>query len=100
MSCVGRLNNQYIYPFDTYILAAEFALAENVSKIVGHFNNQPLHVPPLVLNLITNALFKYFTNSSNYTLTVVNDPLPRNTQDELNDLQLKDSTGFNIGTLL
>lgn len=79
-------------------MAAEFVLEENFSKIIGRFNNQPLHVPPLILNLITNALYKYYTNSSNNTLTVINDPLPRRTEDEISDLQLKDSTGFNIAS--
>ena len=73
-------------------------ISNNISKIVGHFNNQPLHVPPLILNLITNTLYKYYSSSSNNTITVINYPLPRRTQDELSDLQLKDPTGFNVAS--
>lgn len=95
---MSRLNNQYIYPLDTYILAAEFVSFDNMSKLVGHFNNQPLHVPPLILNLLSNALLKYATNSEKSSVTVINHPLPRRTQDEITDLQLKDPTGFNIAS--
>ena len=95
---MGRLNTQNIYPFDIYIVAAEFIQSNNMSKIVGHFNNQPLHVPPLILNLITNTLYKYYSSLINNTITVVNHPLPRRSQDKLSDLQLKDLTGFNVAS--
>ncbi len=100
--CVGRYSITYIS--DNYIFATTF-LQQNDSdtddisyQITGHFNNQPYHVPPLALNVISNTLLKYFTNNTNNTINVINHPLPRNIEDKISDLQLKDATGFNVAT--
>jgi ATP-binding cassette subfamily A (ABC1) protein 3 len=97
LTCLGRLSYNYI--IDDYVIAADFTSVgyRNVA-LTGHFNNQPYHVPPLALNLLTNTLFKYYTNSSESQITVNNHPLPRDLQGKITDQQLKDMTGYNIGT--
>ena len=101
ISCAGRLNFQYV--IDSFVLGADFNLISrdpNTSSIqlVSHFNNQPFHVPPMALNFLTTSLFNVFTNSTGRSITVINHPLPRNLQDEVVDLELKDMTGFNVAS--
>lgn len=97
LSCLGHLDYQYIE--DTFILGVDFVKDnKNRTKILGHFNNQPYHVSPLTISLITNTLLKFVANSSNYSITVINHPLPRSIQEELHDIGFKDVTGFNVGS--
>jgi ATP-binding cassette subfamily A (ABC1) protein 3 len=58
----------------------------------AYFNNQPYHVPPVALNLITTALL-----GSDYTLAISNHPLPLNEIDESKNIGSAQSEGFNIG---
>ena len=96
ISCLGGLSLNYI--IDNYMIATDFEENEDNVTLVGHFNNQPYHVPPLVLNSLTNVLFKYYTNSTQSKITVTNHPLPRNLKEKITDIQLKDMTGFNVGS--
>lgn len=97
LSCIGRLSFNYI--IDNYVVATEFNTKnDDTLEFIGHFNNQPYHVPPLAVNLISNSLFKHYGNSINNTITVINHPLPRNLQEKITDLQLKDMTGFNVAS--
>ena len=99
INCVGQTS--YTYYTDNYILAAEFkAINDNKLEVLGYFNNQPYHVPPLSLNLLTSSLYNLYTSSVNRTITVTNHPLPRNFEEQLNDAQLKDPTSFNIVSCL
>jgi len=83
------LNNQHFSAFDFLIKNS----SQNI-EITGHFNNQPFHIAPLTLNLITNTLFKYYTNSSSSSINLINHPLPR---DELD--RLKKASGFGFKPL-
>ena len=57
LSCLGHLS--YTYIIDDYVLGTDFeADASNNATLIGHFNNQPFHVPPLTVNLLTNTLYK------------------------------------------
>jgi len=67
--------------------------SQNV-EITGHFNNQPFHILPLTLNLITNTLFKFYTNSSTSSINLINHPLPRDESDKL-----RKASGFNLKIL-
>ena len=66
--------------------------------VVGHFNNQPYHVAPLMVNLLTNTLLKYFTKSKTSHISVINHPLPRNLTDITNEIKNKDLSSFNIAS--
>lgn len=66
--------------------------------LIGHFNDQPYHMPPLALNLLTNTLYRYFTRSRTNRITVINHPLPREISDITNEIANKDLTSFNIAT--
>jgi hypothetical protein len=97
IECQGRLSLNYI--IDNYIIACTLeAKSKDDTSIVAHFNNQPYHTPALALNAISNALLKYYTNSSESSIRVINHPLPRSLADRINDLQLKDVTGFNVAS--
>ncbi|RNA07446.1 ATP-binding cassette sub-family A member 3-like, partial [Brachionus plicatilis] len=96
IGCLGRLSLSYIV--DDNLVATEFTVNHfNDISIIGHFNNQPFHVPPLALSLITSSMLTLYSNESS-RITVINHPLPRNLKDKLNDMQLKDVAGFNIST--
>nr|QNH67859.1 ATP-binding cassette transporter subfamily A member 3 X2 [Brachionus rotundiformis] len=96
IGCLGRLSLSYIV--DDNLVATEFTINDfNDISIIGHFNNQPFHIPPLAISLITSTLLKFYTDESS-KITVINHPLPRNLKDQLNDMQLKDVAGFNIST--
>ena len=96
LRCVGRISINFIV--DNYLLATEFEQNKNQIGILAHFNNQPYHTPSLAVNLVSNSLLNYFTNSSDKKITVLNHPLPRNVKEKIQDLQFKDVTGFNIAT--
>lgn len=66
--------------------------------LISHFNNQPYHVPPLAVNLLTTTLLKYFTRSTSNSITIINHPLPRNLTDITNEIKNKDLTSFNIAS--
>ena len=97
--CIGKYSLNYIN--DNFIVGVNFEKDindENSINILGHFNNQPLHVPPLAVNTISNMLIKYLTNNSRSTINVINHPLPRDIKAKASDLKLKDSTGFNVAS--
>nr|QUF59428.1 ATP-binding cassette transporter Abca3-2 [Brachionus angularis] len=96
IGCLGRLSLSYIV--DDYLVGTDFNIYNNKSvEIIGHFNNQPYHIPPLALNLITNTLFKYYSSINN-KITVINHPLPRNLKEQLDDFQIKNMAGFNVAS--
>ena len=93
MGCVGEIN--YMVYTDQYILGAQFD-DKNLKKnkkasILAFFNNQPYHVPPLTLNLVSNSLLKYFNGKG--SITVINNPLPRNLEERVTDLMTKTQIG-------
>ena len=136
--CLGRLSINYVT--DDFVLACEFTdndasawsrslMSENSFdsndesegeseespkriSIVAHFNNQPFHVTPLAVNLVSNAVWRYLTVAShdrdNSTesssppslslphIKTSNYPLPRNLKEQVTDFLFKDATGFNI----
>ncbi len=97
LGCMGRLDMRNV--IDSHVIGIDFNSFKNKTiKLVGHFNNQPFHVPSLTLNFITNSLYNLHTNSTNRTIKTINHPLPRILDDQLKDFQLKDRTGFNVAT--
>jgi ATP-binding cassette subfamily A (ABC1) protein 3 len=70
LGCMGRVSLESI--IDTFVFGADFNYVahEDRVKLVAHFNNQPFHVPTLVLNTITNGLFNQLTNSTTRSITV------------------------------
>jgi ATP-binding cassette subfamily A (ABC1) protein 3 len=67
--------------------------ADNSKDLVGYFNNQPFHAPPVALNFITNALLK----KTNYTVKASNFPLPYTAVDEFKDIGSILTVGFQLG---
>jgi hypothetical protein len=75
--CIGQ---QSIVEYsERHLIGAE--VAENgtaeVLNLIGLFNNQPYHAPPLTLNHLTNGLLKQYSVGSlkNRTINVVNHPV-------------------------
>ena len=64
-------------------------------EIVGFFNNQPFHTPPLSLNFISNSILKAYNR--NHTITVTNYPLPYSGFETLKDTGQLYSVGFQVG---
>ncbi|KAI5701732.1 hypothetical protein M8J76_005693 [Diaphorina citri] len=63
--------------------------------ITAHFNNQPYHVPPLVLNMIHNIMFNTLTGPG-ARITVVNYPLPYGAEVKMTKLQGGSNMGFQV----
>lgn len=85
MACIGEIPKVGLSLYtDNYIVGATFeANATNVTKIIGHFNNQPYHTPPLTLNLITNSMLKMISQSTDAQINVINHPMPRTFSEEV-----------------
>ncbi len=99
MSCLG-----FDFEIYTHLVGTEFNFTNFIDKrvrgasrlkITGHFSNQFYHSPPLTLNLITNTLFKHFSNSSDNKINLINHPLPRNLT-EMTETYKQDLTSFLI----
>lgn len=87
----------HLYLLDKSVVGATFEKIGQKLNFIGHFNNQPLHVPPLALNLFTNSILRSLTNNSNYNIRTYNYPLPRNTNEFAKNI-MNDSTSFNIAS--
>ncbi|ODN05472.1 ATP-binding cassette sub-family A member 3, partial [Orchesella cincta] len=87
-----RVNFQYIVG----MRAAENASTSKID-MVGYFNNQPFHAPPVALNLISTALIRHVTKNDKYKLTMSNHPLPFTADDTLDNLGNAQSEGFTVG---
>lgn len=91
IGCVGTVS--LLSYMDNYMVGATFTQEPDDSvSVIAHFNNQPFHTAPLTLNLMTNALLRFFSNSSS-SITVINHPLPRNIKEQAEDLTTKNQTG-------
>lgn len=85
--CIGNLPDTGLSLLtDNYLVGTTFT---SDNKIIGHFNNQPYHVAPLTLNLITNILFQFLTNLTHddVKINVINHPMPRTPDEQINDIQ-------------
>lgn len=104
LSCLGRASYKKLNK--EHFLATQFKSFNESSRkqflfnITAHFNNLPYHVPPLAVNLVTNALLKYFTNSSKSSITCINRPLPKNYTEKLHDSTNKNMNSFRISSAL
>lgn len=103
LNCLGKISHKKLN--NEHITAVEFiynnftrTVQDKNLKIIAHFNNQAYHVPPLSLNLITNALYKYYTNSNNYSISVINHPLPQNITDIVKEILTKDTVSFTMAS--
>ena len=57
-------------------------------------------MPPLAINLITNALYKHYTNNSKYSINLANQPLPRNISEIINDLSKQEIVSYSLMSAL
>lgn len=86
-----RVNFQYI------VGLKRTAINASHSTLIGYFNNQPFHTPPVALNFMSNAILRNIVGKSDLTINVANHPLPFTPTDELNDIGSAQSDGFQIG---
>ncbi|CAF0820413.1 unnamed protein product, partial [Didymodactylos carnosus] len=108
LGCIGRLNVGVLT--DRYLIAAKIYEYDNYTinnnktglHLTGLFNNQPFHIPPLSLNMLTNSLLYYLSITHNYTnkpsISVINHPLPRSLTDKLIDFQSRQFFGFRLSS--
>ena len=103
LSCLGRtsyikLNKEHLVAVEMRNISLKRHQRNKVARLTGHFNNQPYHVAPLALNLITNALLKTYTNSTESAINVINHPLPSNMSEVLKAASNKNMNSFRIAT--
>lgn len=100
LGCIGeRSLTDYS---DNYLIGAQVTSipGSDVLNLTGLFNGQPYHIPPLTLNYFTNGLLKQYlpNNQKNMTINVINHPLPRSFEEELNDFQSKEFFGSRLAS--
>lgn len=71
--------------------------AGNYPEIIGYFNSQPYHSPPLALNLIFNAILRNSTKNRKFKLLVNNHPMPLLEKEKVKNLLETENEGFHIG---
>lgn len=84
------LNYRYIVGFDQRPTSPS---DNNYNELVGFFNNQPFHSPPLSMNLITNAILR----PKNYSVQLANHPFPYTGLDTLHQAGRPQTVGFQVG---
>jgi hypothetical protein len=87
-------------PLYTYGLMAALDAVKNPSNPNSHiytnyFNNQPYHIPPVALNLMSNARL-----GPDRSISINNHPLPLDKLDEIDNIGGGQSAGFQIGFTL
>lgn len=66
---LSNVNYRYIVAYDEVVKNDSSEV-----KIIGYFNNEVLHAPPLILNMIRNSILKSL--EKNLTIKVTNYPMP------------------------
>lgn len=89
------INNPGLYNLE-YAVGADFTRRQNSVVATGYFNNQGYHAPAISLATLANAVLQYITNSSKFTLTTVNHPLPRTEEQKIREETQGSTTGFTI----
>ncbi|KAJ8041808.1 ATP-binding cassette sub-family A member 1 [Holothuria leucospilota] len=94
-------SKQEQFYFETHV--AGFTIKDSVESstgfvITGWYSNQAYHTSAEVLNALTNAFLKYFTNES-YSVSVTNYPLPLATTTQATNSGLDPDT-FNLAILI
>ena len=83
-----------------YMVAAEFKKKNGKNdqdiKATAYFNDQSYHSIPISYAALSNAVLKYVTNNSAYSISTTNHPLPRTTQQRVKDQVTQGSTGFTL----
>lgn len=100
LDCISRLN--IINLVDRSLISATFETnaSESRTVVTAHFNNQGYHIPPLTLNLVSNALLKstQSVSAASSSILVINHPLPRNISEVLQEILENDPTSFNVAS--
>lgn len=79
-----------------YIIGAEFQQKTNKIQATAYFNDQSYHSPAISLATLFNSIIKYVMNSTEFTLSTVNAPLPRTQTQKIRDETNGSTTGFTI----
>ncbi|CAC5380658.1 ABCA3 [Mytilus coruscus] len=68
-----------------YIVGAKFVNVTNKIKATAYFNDQSFHSSAISLATMFNSVIKFAMNSTGYTLSTVNSPLPRTQTQKIRD---------------
>ena len=80
-----------------YMIGAYFQpMNEKLVKATAYFNDQAFHTPAIAVHALANSVLKYITNSTKYSLNVINHPLPRTEHQKATDLLTEQTTGFTV----
>ncbi|KAK6165163.1 hypothetical protein SNE40_023607 [Patella caerulea] len=80
-----------------YIIAADVENQISTGgNITSYFNNQAYHSPAISLASTMNALLRWASNSTKYSLTTVNYPLPKTDINLVKDQSTQITTGFQL----
>lgn len=99
--CLGKISHKKLTK-ESFV-AVDFSFTDFIRRreefnvrlrLMGYFNNQPYHIPPLTLNLMTNTLLKHYSNDSESSIHIINHPLPRNMTEVIVEITKKDIVSF------
>ena len=80
-----------------YMIGAYFQpINEKLLKATAYFNDQAFHTPAIAVHALANSVLQYITNSTKYSLNVINHPLPRTEHQKATDLLTEQTTGFTV----
>ena len=80
-----------------YMVGAYFQPIDSLKlRAIAYFNDQAFHSPAISMHTLTNALLQYITNNTNYSLSVLNHPLPRTEHEKVTDEMTEETTGFTV----
>jgi len=98
LTCIGERSLMDLN--DRHLIAVDSKENDtgNLMTITGFFNNQPYHIPPLSLNMISNALLRQYSVANNRTISVINHPLPRSLIEQVSDFESQQFFGFRMAS--
>ena len=79
-----------------YMIGADFENMTDKIRATAYFNDQSYHSSAITLATLFNSIIKYVMNSSDYTISTVNAPLPRTYTQKIRDNTKENETGFTI----
>nr|CAD7204834.1 unnamed protein product [Timema douglasi] len=83
-----------------YIVGSTFDVGDDGTPLLtGWFNNLPLHSPAIALGLLHNTILKWVMGDPDYSLNIINQPLPYNQDTKVSRCRIGWAPSFVRGAL-